>query len=115
MKENTKKKLKIILPIAMLVIFTLALPTIVHAQAASDPTQAITDIINNVKNILGKVGAAVLVVFVIKDAFEIMNNPDDPTKKGAILRSIALKVVAAIFLFNPDFVVGAIKFIANIK
>ena len=116
MKISKTLKNKKILQILVIATIILLIPVgLVHAQSVTDPTQGIVDIINNVKNILGKVGSAVLIFFIVKDAFEIMSNPNAPEKRGEILRSISLKVIAAIFLFNPDFVLNAIKFIANVK
>lgn len=84
----------------------------VLAQAAN-PGAEINNIVNRVIQIATQVGSAVLILFIVKDAFELLNNKDNPAMRGILARDIFLLIVASIFLFRPDFVLNAIKFIAN--
>lgn len=78
-----------------------------------DPGAEINAIVERVIQIATQVGSAVLILFIVKDAFELLNNKDNPAVRGALARDIFLLIIAAIFLFRPDFVLGAIRFIAN--
>lgn len=83
----------------------------VYAQ--TDPTAEINAIIERIITIVTQVGSAILILFIVKDAFEILQNKDNPMFRNMLLRDVFLLVIAAIFLFKPDFILGAIKFIAN--
>lgn len=79
----------------------------------TNPGAEINEIVNRVIQIATQVGSAVLILFIVKDAFELLNNKDNPAMRGILARDIFLLIVASIFLFRPDFVLSAIKFIAN--
>lgn len=81
--------------------------------AGTNPGTEINEIVNRVIQIATQVGSAVLILFIVKDAFELLNNKDNPAMRGILARDIFLLIVASIFLFRPDFVLSAIKFIAN--
>jgi len=44
----------------------------------------------------------------------MLNNKDNPQYRGVLARDIILFLIAALFLFKPDFILDAIKFIANV-
>lgn len=93
-----------------IVTFTaLAIPTF----AQTDPTAEITAIVERIVTIVTQVGSGVLILYIVKDAFDLLQNKDNPAFRGVLLRDIFLLVIAAIFLFKPQFILDAIKFIAN--
>jgi hypothetical protein len=96
------------------VFLTTSLIAVTPVFAQSDPTAEISSIVQRVITIVTQVGSAVLILFIVKDAFEILQNKDNPAFRGMISRDIFLLIIAAIFLFRPDFILNAIKFIANV-
>jgi len=42
-----------------------------------------------------------------------MQNKDNPMVRNMLARDVFLLIIAAIFLFKPDFILNAIRFIAN--
>lgn len=82
--------------------------------AEIDPASHISLIIERVIQIMTQVGSAVLLLFIVKDAFTIMERKDDPMVRSMILRDVFLLIVSAIFLFNPNLILDAIRFIANV-
>jgi len=89
----------------------LVLATPVYAQ--SDPTGEINAIIERIITIATQVGSGILILFIVKDAFDLMQNKDNPMVRNMLARDVFLLIVAAIFLFRPDFILNAIRFIAN--
>jgi arginine exporter protein ArgO len=85
----------------------------VYAAAVS-PADEINLIVERVISIMTQVGSAVLLLFIVKDAFTLLERKDDPMVRTTLLRDIFLLVVAAIFLFNPNLILDAIRFIANV-
>ncbi|MBN1968687.1 MAG: hypothetical protein JW870_04920 [Candidatus Delongbacteria bacterium] len=104
------KKSIFILSAVLLYPFTFA--TQVFAQ--SDPSTEISAIIERIVTLATRVGSGVLILFIVKDAFEMLQNKDNPMYRSMILRDIFLLIIAAIFLFKPDFILNLIKFIANV-
>jgi hypothetical protein len=112
MSNKIEKLKKVTLSIA-----TVAMSPIIFAQtvyAQSDPSAEISAIIERVITIATRVGSGVLILFIIKDAFELLNGGDNPMMRGKIARDIFFLIIAAIFLFKPDFIMEAIKYIANV-
>lgn len=99
-----------------LFVTTIVMTPILFAQsiyAQSDPSAEISAIIERVITIVTRVGSGILILFIIKDAFELLSGSDNPMMRGKIARDIFFLIVAAIFLFKPDFILEAIKYIAN--
>ncbi len=84
------------------------------AYAQSDPSAEISAIIERIITIATRVGSGVLILFIIKDAFELLNGGDNPMMRGKLARDVFILIIAAIFLFKPDFILEAIKYIANV-
>lgn len=84
------------------------------AYAQSDPSGEISAIIERIVTLATRIGSGVFILFIIKDAFDMLNNKDNPQYRGALARDILLLLIAALFLFKPDFILDAIKFIANV-
>lgn len=82
--------------------------------AAVSPADEINLIVERVISIMTQVGSAVLLLFIVKDAFTLLERKDDPMVRTTLVRDIFLLVVAAIFLFNPNLILDAIRFIANV-
>lgn len=82
--------------------------------AEVDPASHISLIIERVIQIMTQIGSAVLLLYIVKDAFTILERKDDPMVRSMILRDVFLLIVAAIFLFNPNLILDAIRFIANV-
>lgn len=82
--------------------------------AAVSPADEINLIIERVISIMTQVGSAVLLLFIVRDAFTLLERKDDPMVRTTLIRDIFLLVVAAIFLFNPNLILDAIRFIANV-
>jgi arginine exporter protein ArgO len=82
--------------------------------AAVSPADEINLIVERVISIMTQVGSAVLLLFIVKDAFTLLERKDDPMVRTTLIRDIFLLVVAAIFLFNPNLILDAIRFIANV-
>lgn len=89
----------------------IALQT-VYAQ--SDPSVEISAIIGRIVTLVTRIGSGVFILFIIKDAFDMLSNKDNPQYRGQLARDIVLLLIAALFLFKPDFILDAIKFIANV-
>jgi Na+-driven multidrug efflux pump len=81
--------------------------------AQSDPTAEINAIVERIITIATQVGSGILILFIVKDAFDLMQNKDNPMVRNMLARDVFLLIVAAIFLFRPDFILNAIRFIAN--
>jgi arginine exporter protein ArgO len=94
------------------IIFTS--PAFAAAVPAPAPADEINSIIERVIQIMTQIGSAVLLLFIVRDAFTIMEKRDDPMVRSMILRDVFLLIVSAIFLFNPNLILDAIKFIANV-
>lgn len=100
-----------------LTITTIAMSPIIFVQkvyAQSDPSAEISSIIERIITIATRVGSGVLILFIIKDAFELLNGGDNPMMRGKLARDVFILIIAAIFLFKPDFILEAIKYIANV-
>ncbi len=82
--------------------------------AAVSPADEINLIVERVISIMTQVGSAVLLLFIVRDAFTLLERKDDPMVRTTLIRDIFLLVVAAIFLFNPNLILDAIRFIANV-
>ncbi len=82
--------------------------------AVNDPTTEISGIIDRIVKIVTQVGSGILILFIVKDAFEMLQNKDNPAYRNILLRDIFMLIIAAIFLFKPDFILEAVKFIANV-
>lgn len=102
---------KISIGLFSVLVMSLLMTTPVFAQ--SDPTGEINAIVERVITIATQVGSGILILFIVKDAFELMQNKDNPMVRNMLARDVFLLIVAAIFLFRPDFILGAIRFIAN--
>jgi hypothetical protein len=96
--------------ITMGVFMIFAGAEMVYAQ--TDPTTEISNIIERIVTIATQVGSAVMTLFIIKNAFEMMSG-NDIEKRGKLARDIFFLLIASVFLFKPDFVLNAIKFITN--
>lgn len=107
--KNKLKKLTYSGVTALTTLLVLATP--VYAQ--SDPTAEINAIIERIITIATQVGSGILILFIVKDAFDLMQNKDNPMVRNMLARDVFLLIVAAIFLFRPDFILNAIRFIAN--
>ncbi len=83
------------------------------AYAQSDPSGEINAIVERVIKIATQVGSGILILFIVKDAFDLMQNKDNPMVRNMLARDIFLLIISAIFLFKPDFILNAIKYIAN--
>lgn len=82
--------------------------------AAMSPADEINLIVERVISIMTQVGSAVLLLFIVKDAFTLLERKDDPMVRTTLIRDVFFLVIAAIFLFNPNLVLDAIRFIANV-
>lgn len=82
--------------------------------AAVSPADEINLIVERVISIMTQVGSAVLLLFIVRDAFTLLERKDDPMVRTTLIRDVFLLVVAAIFLFNPNLILDAIRFIANV-
>lgn len=107
--KNKLRKLTYSSVTALTTLLVLATP--VYAQ--SDPTGEINAIIERIITIATQVGSGILILFIVKDAFDLMQNKDNPMVRNMLARDVFLLIVAAIFLFRPDFILNAIRFIAN--
>lgn len=85
-----------------------------NVYAQSDPSAEISGIIERIITLATRIGSGVFILFIIKDAFDMLNNKDNPQYRGALARDVLLLLIAALFLFKPDFILSAIKFIANV-
>lgn len=103
---------KFIFAIAMLVVMLITPMNVV--LAANDPSGDISSIVNNVVGIVTQVGAAIVILYVVWDGINIIQRKDDPYVKTAIIKDVVLLFISVLFLFRPDFIVSAVKFIANV-
>ena len=110
-KKITKIRNLVLAGTTFLLYPFMALQT-VYAQ--SDPSAEISAIISRIVTLVTRVGSGVFILFIIKDAFDMLNNKDNPQYRGQLARDIVLLLIAALFLFKPDFILDAIKFIANV-
>ena len=112
MKKIVKKSKKLILVVTSLLLYPLIALQSVYAQ--SDPSAEISTIIERIVTVATRVGSGILILFIIKDGIEFVQNTESGQNRNVIVRDIFLLIIAAIFLFKPDFVLEAIKFIANV-
>ncbi|MBU0976357.1 hypothetical protein KJ918_06160 [Patescibacteria group bacterium] len=112
MKNRLEKLKKTTLVVTTFLLYPFITAQTVYAQ--SDPSAEISAIIERVITIATRVGSGVLILFIIKDAFELLQGADNPMMRGKLARDAFFLVVAAIFLFKPDFILEAIKYIANV-
>lgn len=97
------------------VFFTFPLITAQTVYAQSDPSTEISAIIERIVKIATQVGSGVLILFIVKDAFTLLSGSGDSYQtRNTIAKDVFLLIIAAIFLFKPDFILEAIKFIANV-
>lgn len=112
MKNKLKKQEKVTLATTTFLLSSFI--TAKSAYAQSDPTAEISAIIDRIITIATQVGSGILILFIIKDAFELLQGADNPMMRGKLARDTFFLIVAAIFLFKPDFILDAIKYIANV-
>ena len=112
MSNKLEKLKKVMLSLATVTMIPIMFAQTVYAQ--SDPSAEISAIIERVITIATRVGSGVLILFIIKDAFELLNGGDNPMMRGKLARDVFILIIAAIFLFKPDFILEAIKYIANV-
>lgn len=112
MKNKLEKLKKFTLSTAVFLIMPFVMITTVYAQ--SDPSAEISEIIERIITIATRVGSGVLILFIIKDAFELLQGSDNPMMRGKLARDVFFLIISAIFLFKPDFILEAIKYIANV-
>ncbi len=112
MKNNLKKLKGLTLAGTTFLLYPFIAVQTVYAQ--SDPSAEISQIIERIITIATRVGSGVLILFIIKDAFELLQGSDNPMMRGKLARDAFFLIVAAIFLFKPDFILEAIKYIANV-
>lgn len=116
-KRKQQKRYKLAKTLASAFIASFSATWIMTSKvfaAEVSPADEINLIIERVIQIMTQVGSAVLLLFIVRDAFTLLERKDDPTVRTALMRDIFLLVVAAIFLFNPNLILNAIKFIANV-
>lgn len=82
--------------------------------AQSNPTNQIVDIIARITTIMTQIGTAILTLVVVKDGITFANN-SNPENRGMLLRDLGMLLISAIFMFKPEIIVSAIKFIANVQ
>lgn len=111
MNKVIKKAKSVILAITSVLIYPFIAIQQVYAQ--SDPSGEISTIIERIVTIATRIGSGILILFIIKDGIEFVNSGDTGNTRNIIARDIFLLIIAAIFLFKPDFILDAIKFIAN--
>ena len=92
---------------AWVIIFTS------EVSAQADPVAEINAIVERIITIATQVGSGILILFIVKDAFDLMQNKDNPMVRNMLARDVFLLIIAAIFLFRPDFILDSIRFIAN--
>lgn len=102
--------------VALATITFLITPVMFLQQvyAQSDPSAEIASIIDRIITIATRVGSGILILYIIKDAFELLSGGDNPMMRGKLARDVFILIVSSIFLFRPDFILGAIKYIANV-
>lgn len=108
MKNNLKK-----FTYSAITAFTMLFVVTTPVFAQSDPTAEINAIVERIVTIATQVGSGILILFIVKDAFDLIQNKDNPMVRNMLARDVFLLIVAAIFLFRPDFILNAIRFIAN--
>lgn len=86
--------------------------TTVYAQ--SDPTAEINSIIERIITIATQVGSGILILFIVKNGITFAVEGENSQYRGKIARDIFFLLLAALFLFKPDFILDAIKYIANV-
>lgn len=97
--------------VAISVMLTIPINVVL---AANDPSDDISSIVNNLVGIVTQVGAAIVILYVVWDGINIIQRKDDPYVKTAIIKDVVLLFISVLFLFRPDFIVSAVKFIANV-
>jgi len=112
MKNKLEKLKKVTLGATTFLLYPLVTAQTVYAQ--SDPSAEISAIIERITTMATRVGSGILILFIIKDAFELLQGADNPMMRGKLARDAFFLIVAAIFLFKPDFILEAIKYIANV-
>lgn len=110
------KKLRIFKTITMNVaVFALLTAiTTTSAYAANDPTAEITSMVDRIVKVVTQIGSAVFILFIIKDAFNIITGSEMAQTKATLLRDLGGLIIGGIFLFKPELILDAIKFIANV-
>ncbi len=104
---------KLIFILVLVVLFQFVFMQMVYAQA--DPTAEISAIIGRIVTIATRVGSALLILFIVKDAFELLSGGgDNPILRGKLVRDAFVLIIATILLFKPAFILDAIKYIANV-
>lgn len=112
MKNKLEKLKKVTLATTIFLLYPFVTVQSVYAQ--SDPSAEISAIIERIISMATRVGSGVLILFIIKDAFELLQGADNPMMRGKLARDVFFLIIAAIFLFKPDFILEAIKYIANV-
>lgn len=107
-----RKKFKVPHFLVAMSFFLVAPLNTIYAQ--SDPSGEISNVVNRVVGIVTQVGAAVVILYVVWDGINIIQRKDDPYVKTAIVKDVVLLFISVLFLFRPDFIVSAVKFIANV-
>lgn len=108
-----KTKLKnIAISTGVFLIMPFLMATTVYAQ--SDPSAQINSIIERIITIATQIGSGVLILFIIKDGVAFVAEGDTGQYRGKVARDIFFLLLAALFLFKPDFILDAIKYIANV-
>ncbi len=112
MKKISKRVEKLILIGSSILMYPLIALQSVYAQA--DPSAEISAIIERIVTLATRIGSGILILFIIKDGIEFVNGAETGQSRNIIVRDIFLLIIAAIFLFKPDFILNMIKFIANV-
>lgn len=108
-----KTKLKnIAISTGVFLIMPFIMATTVYAQG--NPTAEINSIVERIITIATQVGSGILILFIIKDGIDFGINRGNAQFQGKLARDIFFLLLAALFLFKPDFILDAIKYIANV-
>ncbi len=90
MKISIYKRISICISMTI-ILFLLFIISGVSAQ--SDPSAEITSIINRVITIATRVGSGILLLFIVKDAFVIIQNRSNPEYRSMMLRDIFFLII----------------------
>jgi hypothetical protein len=112
MKKRIEKIKKLLLVGTAFLMYPFIAIQNVYAQ--SDPSGEISAIIERIVTLATRIGSGILILFIIKDGIEFVQNSETGQSRNIILRDVFLLIIAAVFLFKPDFILDAIKFIANV-
>lgn len=116
-KKISLKRLRLARTLTTAFITAFCITWILTSKAFAaqvSPADEINLIIERVIQIMTQVGSAVLLLFIVRDAFTLLERKDDPTVRTALARDIFLLIIAAVFLFNPNLILNAIRFVANV-